>query len=415
MNKTIRFFLFAFILFNYIYPSLNLFAQESGLQLFTENRCSRCHTIGRGRFVGPDLYGIAEKRGKDEIVKWIVNPELIYESSGKKPYNESYPPMPALNVSEKDAGKIADFLIQNDIQKSSPDSGVIKGRVFNNTDGKGMEGVDVYLSSYIGDRKTGEDLFISEGDGAFKFTDLSWTNSYSLGIKNEGIEYETAKTVFPPDKDSIELQLPLYESTESDENIALNLNHLVFSIDGNYMSVAEIYEFENRGEKIYTGIKQGDNRFKSLRFNIPVEAEEFNLLQGLDSKDFIKQGDMAYGSTVFMPGSKRVVFSYRVPLSIGKNIIERKVVYNSATILILSPEKQNNIEVLGLKQLEPVNVGGDSYLRWLGQEIAAGTEIKILYSNLSLSIIPKDVYPVAIFAVIFIAMVLIGIVRNKFT
>jgi len=60
----------------------------SGEELFIQNRCVRCHTIGRGRFVGPDLAGVNEKYSKGQIVKWIENPQQIYQSSGKMPFNE---------------------------------------------------------------------------------------------------------------------------------------------------------------------------------------------------------------------------------------------------------------------------------------------------------------------------------------
>ncbi|MGI9553279.1 MAG: c-type cytochrome, partial [Thermodesulfobacteriota bacterium] len=46
------------ILFTF-FPFLkeNSYSDESrGKELFEEKRCVRCHTIGRGQFVGPDLY-----------------------------------------------------------------------------------------------------------------------------------------------------------------------------------------------------------------------------------------------------------------------------------------------------------------------------------------------------------------------
>ncbi len=73
----------------------------SGKELFIQYRCVRCHTIGRGRFVGPDLEGVNKKYSKNEIQKWLENPQEIYKSKGKMPLNEGYPPMPPLNVPPK--------------------------------------------------------------------------------------------------------------------------------------------------------------------------------------------------------------------------------------------------------------------------------------------------------------------------
>ena len=70
---------------------LPVFSQTGG-ELFMENRCSRCHTIGRGRFVGPDLYDISKKYNKEQVNAWILNPEIVYSQTNKKPYNPGYPP-----------------------------------------------------------------------------------------------------------------------------------------------------------------------------------------------------------------------------------------------------------------------------------------------------------------------------------
>ncbi|HXG31166.1 MAG TPA: cytochrome c, partial [Thermodesulfobacteriota bacterium] len=47
----------------------------SGRELFIKNRCANCHTIGRGRFVGPDLKGVESRYSRDQIEEWMENPE----------------------------------------------------------------------------------------------------------------------------------------------------------------------------------------------------------------------------------------------------------------------------------------------------------------------------------------------------
>ena len=61
-----------------------------GADLFIEKRCVRCHTVGRGRFVGPDLFGVVERYSRDEIKKWVVNPTTIYEERKKMPKNSDF-------------------------------------------------------------------------------------------------------------------------------------------------------------------------------------------------------------------------------------------------------------------------------------------------------------------------------------
>ena len=50
--------------------SLNILGQTTGEEIFKTN-CMSCHSIGGGRLIGPDLYGITERREADWLKKWI--------------------------------------------------------------------------------------------------------------------------------------------------------------------------------------------------------------------------------------------------------------------------------------------------------------------------------------------------------
>ena len=61
---------------------------------YLQKRCVTCHVVGRGKFVGPDLWNVSKKYNKSDLIQWINNPDQIYEKYGKKPFNNGYPPMP---------------------------------------------------------------------------------------------------------------------------------------------------------------------------------------------------------------------------------------------------------------------------------------------------------------------------------
>ncbi len=52
---------------------------DKGKAIF-ETKCSPCHTIGGGKKVGPDLKGVTEQRPRDWLVKFISNPEKIFQA-----------------------------------------------------------------------------------------------------------------------------------------------------------------------------------------------------------------------------------------------------------------------------------------------------------------------------------------------
>jgi len=47
--------------------------------LFTQ-KCAGCHTIGKGRSVGPDLKGVTAERPRDWLVDFVVAPDKVIAS-----------------------------------------------------------------------------------------------------------------------------------------------------------------------------------------------------------------------------------------------------------------------------------------------------------------------------------------------
>ncbi len=55
-------------------------AAETGQEIFQDN-CSACHTIGKGKLVGPDLAGVTARREESWLIRQIKDPEgLIAEN-----------------------------------------------------------------------------------------------------------------------------------------------------------------------------------------------------------------------------------------------------------------------------------------------------------------------------------------------
>lgn len=83
----------------------------SGEQLFVSDGCSSCHSVGRGRFFGPDLMNVSEKYDRDILMLWMTNSNAVYNEFGKRPLAEGNPEMPDIGVSEHDAELISAYLI----------------------------------------------------------------------------------------------------------------------------------------------------------------------------------------------------------------------------------------------------------------------------------------------------------------
>ncbi len=84
--------------------SVKLFAQaptvDAGKTLFAAN-CVACHTVGKGRLVGPDLKGVHAKYPETRLIKWIKSSQTLIKAGDPaavalfKEYNNI--PMPDFN------------------------------------------------------------------------------------------------------------------------------------------------------------------------------------------------------------------------------------------------------------------------------------------------------------------------------
>nr|NIP29949.1 c-type cytochrome [Candidatus Dadabacteria bacterium]NIQ14113.1 c-type cytochrome [Candidatus Dadabacteria bacterium] len=299
------------------------FSQETagGNSIFVQSRCANCHTIGRGRFVGPDLIKVGDRYSRGEIVNWAVNSQLVYTEKGKMPVNDGYPPMPPMNIDKDIAEKIADYLINYKVKPGLSAKGTIKGQIINKTQNMKAKDVDVLLTSYLGDKKIESKFEFTDKNGLFSFTGLDWDKSYEITVIYNKAEYVSNKMVFPPNQDLIHLELPVFDTTDSDEKLYINNLHTIVynSPKENYANITNIYELINSGDRIFIGTafdgKEKGVLAKTVSFSIPNKAVNINFLNGVNANDIIEDDGKLYDSSAFHPGVKRVVLSYDFPLN----------------------------------------------------------------------------------------------------
>jgi len=357
--------------------------EPTGRELFIQSRCVRCHTIGRGRFVGPDLSGLSGRYSRDDVIRWITNPRTMYKKLGRMPVNEGYPPMPPLSVSPANAELIADYVLnfkpppKNEVKKG----GTIRGRMINMTSKKGVSGAKVELRAYMGDRATDVLTGTTNGEGEFDFDNLAWDRSYAVGVDFNGTQYESLKMVFFPGENAKTLELPVYEPTESSEHVLVPVNHMVLEFGDGVVTVVEIVLFNNKSDDMYVGSLSDDGKSRrTVEFDVPKGAFDINLLEGLSEDAVVKIPSGIASTSPIMPGTSRVVFSYDLRLDHDVKI-KKTFKYSTEAFTLLASERGRNegvdIEVEGLSADQPVEIQGRSYLKWSGVNFSPSKTVTI--------------------------------------
>ncbi len=85
---------------------------RSGQAIF-QAKCSACHTIGKGKLVGPDLQGVTERRDEAWIKKFIRNSQEMVASGDETAvalFEKYKVPMPSHDLSEAEMADLLAFL-----------------------------------------------------------------------------------------------------------------------------------------------------------------------------------------------------------------------------------------------------------------------------------------------------------------
>jgi len=129
---------------------------DEGEQLF-KTTCAACHTIGKGRLVGPDLSGINQKRSKEWLVPFIKSSTTVIKSGDTdavaifKEYNSIM--MPDVAYSEAQIVSILNY-ISSDISDGAQEQTVITDILSGTT----LENIKVGLLLF-----SGKQPFTNEG------------------------------------------------------------------------------------------------------------------------------------------------------------------------------------------------------------------------------------------------------------
>tara|TARA_B110000196_G_scaffold247543_1_gene216564 strand:+ start:296 stop:655 length:360 start_codon:yes stop_codon:yes gene_type:complete len=89
-------------------------SKSAGELVFEEYNCNACHTIGKGRLIGPDLKGVTKERKTSWLKSWIRNSKELIDSGDPdairlyNDYNQS--PMPPYDLTDIEMAKLLEYL-----------------------------------------------------------------------------------------------------------------------------------------------------------------------------------------------------------------------------------------------------------------------------------------------------------------
>ena len=353
-------------------------------KVFIEKRCITCHVIGRGRFVGPDLYYSLDKYSKEEVLQWIQNPQSIYKKYAKMPINDGYPPMPYINVNKDEAGKLLKYIERTKELVKRGSKVKISGKVQSFSTKEFLDNQEVELELVMAD-KVKSSMKVSTVKGDFNFDKLEGNISYRIKIFYDGIEYSTDKFYFLPDEYEKVVDLIVYDSTQDYENLYLDSGHLIISYDedSNSIVVAEIFNISNNSSEIFIGTNDFSEKQRKINsYALFPEVTDLSFPHRSEST-FIVSKDKVTDTLPMPPGNRRVVLTYAKELNFFSTKLSKVFLNNISSLTIIVPENKLSLSIEGLnfvKKDSPIaELANDEYTTYSISNINKGDEINLVF------------------------------------
>ena len=265
------------------------------------------------------------------------------------------------------------------------EQGVIEGQVVNETEGGGsVAGLDVALIALVEGEIRESQTSQTDEEGRFRFTDILVAESYLVRVCYMQIDYYYPID-FSTDETEKSIEVPVCDTTTSDQAIRVHLLHVVLRAEDGYFSVTEVMWLLNEGDKTYVGSEEtsfGEIQ-GTLVFALPEGATDFGVPEESVGDYFLVDNTTVTNTLVFPPGEKEIVFSYILdsPDS-GELAIELFADYPTDVLHVMVQGKDVEVASTRLTPAEPIATEtGEQFIHFTGDSLARGDTVDIRLSS----------------------------------
>lgn len=266
-------------------------------------------------------------------------------------------------------------------------SGVVQGHVVNKTPGGGnISQLDVTLYTYQGTGYLGNTTATTDDQGRFEFTGLDTGADYTYQL---GLVYQKAEYYFEPfnfdEGTAIKTTtLEIYDSTSSDQSIRISRAHMIVKVAPDSLEVTEYYLVVNEGNKTYVGSGEVSPGIReTLKFSLPAQAVNREYAGSLNLYYLFEREDGFSDTAIFPPGSKEILFSYKLNYTLDSYNLPLKLSYPVDSFdLMVQGDHEIAVSCNQLTASELPSMGGTQITYYTGKNLERDIALDIQLSGL---------------------------------
>lgn len=289
----------------------------------------------------------------------------------------------------------------------------VSGTVTNGTSNTPLAQYPVALKQYQGQNEKVVAVDTTGAGGHFEFRDMENGQQYGLSVLYQMVKYEDLRWNQPSAEEK-PLHLTVYDTTRTDTNIRIVMQHTVMTEGEGRLMVRQIMRVENQGRKAFIGtVPVSQNAYRTLSFHLPrgavnVQAGDgfMQCCIGLDQHGF-------YDTMEVLPGSKDLVLYYELPVDSEHFKFQDLTTYPVQSYVALIKRQRALVSSDSLNVLE--SAADKQFVQLAANNVKRGSVIPIQFENFLQP--PRDygAYFIGLFVAVLIGGVFLAYRSNKGT
>ncbi len=267
------------------------------------------------------------------------------------------------------------------------EKGRITGKVKNGSGGNLPKEMEVTLIQGGAEGEKGQWKTRIDKNGTFTFDGIPIEPEtfFIAQTKYKDIEYTSRPISFGKTK-SQDIELYIYETTPSTENIEVATEHLIMQPGDGFIHITDVIAFINKGNRTVIGDREiSQGKKEVIRIPLPEGSRNVAVAEGLmECCAIISQSDII-DTMPFAPGIRQVAITYQLPYSLTKANFSKPILYNTGRVDLFILGENISAMSGSLSKKGFVNIFGKKYLHLTGSDIKKGSSIQAEITGLSIS------------------------------
>ncbi|MFN8458665.1 MAG: c-type cytochrome, partial [Anaerolineae bacterium] len=344
----------------------------AGETIYTQ-QCTACHGSG-GAGDGP--------QATSKIVN-LADPVSVVQQSQADwltKYRATSQHVALNNLSEVQLNQALDY-IRTFTFKMPQRNGVLTGQVVNATTNKPQGNISVTLRAFDNNTEFETKTVQTDAVGNYKFDRLLTDHAilYTVeGSYGDVLYFSPQPGIFTSDKAETTLNLNIYETTASPENVVVKQLHYLLSFSPEAVNVVQIFVLGNKGNKTYIG-----ENGQTLTFALPEQAQDVAFQNDEAGRRFKQNGTTYTDTAPITPGeeSQSIVATYKLPYQ-DNLTLKVPLPLNVPSANVLVQDQGAELNSSQLQFVEKREFQGDSFSIFSATDLKKGQELTLQLTNL---------------------------------